>query len=214
MSKIGIVGSGNVAQELARAFLLTGHDVKLSARLPDKKKELPDSEILNKLQITTFQDVLAFGDLIVVAIEGLAIESVFEKIDPEIVRDKIIIDVTNPLIIVDKNIRFGRATGESNGKLIQAMLPLSRVVKTLNTVNAHDMFRPDFVEGKASMLICGDDIPAKQEVGVILQSFGWQDIIDIGGIEYSFETESYVALWVRVAKTVGSFHLANKFLRG
>ena len=214
MSKIGIVGSGNVAQELARAFLLTGHDVKLSARLPDKKKEMETNEILQRLQIVSFKEVLEFGDIVVVAVEGLAIESVFEKTDPEVVRNKIIIDVTNPLIIVDKNIRFGRATGESNGKLIQAMLPLSRVVKTLNTVNAHDMYKPDFVEGKASMLMCGDDLAAKQEVGVILESFGWQDIIDIGGIEYSFETESYVALWVRVAKTVGSFHLANKFLRG
>ena len=214
MSNIGIVGSGHVAQALASAFLKEGHEVKLSARLPERKKSQATGGVLEKLDIVSFAQVIRYAEIIVVAVEGLAIEAIFEEIDLETVQGKVILDVTNPLIIVDKNIRFGRATGDSNGKLLQAMLPSARVVKALNTVNAHDMYRPAFEEGEASMLMCGDDEGAKVEVGKILTSFGWRDIIDIGGIEYSFEMESYVALWVRVAKEVNSFHLAMRFLRG
>ena len=213
MSKIGIVGSGHVAQALAGAFLKEGHEVKLSARLPERKKSQATEGILEKQDVVTFAQAVRWAEIVVAAVEGLAIESIFEDIDLDTIKGKVVLDVTNPLIIVDKNIRFGRATGDSNGKLLQAMLPEARVVKALNTVNAHDMYKPVFAEGEASMLMCGDSEEAKIEVGKILTSFGWRDIIDIGGIEYSFEMESYVALWVRVAKEVNSFHLATRFLR-
>lgn len=213
MSKIGIIGSGHVAQALAKGFLLTGNEVILSSRRPDIKKSNADTEILKQLDIVSFEEVLKYGDIIVVAVEGLAIEGIFESIDQMLVDDKIVIDITNPLIIVDKNIRFGRATGESNGMILQAMLPNAHVVKAFNTVNAHDMYLPKFENGIPSMMMCGNSEKAKEEVKDILRTFGWDDIIDIGGIEYSYETESYVSLWVAVAKHVDSFHLAMQFLR-
>jgi 8-hydroxy-5-deazaflavin:NADPH oxidoreductase len=212
-TNIGIIGSGNVARAIALGFKNRGYEVKLSARNPVSKKTQLEDENHTLFEIVSFEEVLDFGEILVIAVEGLAIEEIFMKINPSLTKGKIIIDVTNPLVIVDKNIRFGRATGDSNGKLIQAMLPGSRVVKALNTVNAHDMYKPEFNEGVASMLICGDDLSAKARVTKILQEFGWVDIVDIGGVEYSFEMESYVALWVKVAKVVGSFHLSMKFLK-
>lgn len=212
MSKVGIVGSGRVAQTIARGLRQEGYEVCVSARLPERKK-LAAEGFLAQVEIVTFAEALRYGEIIVVAVEGLALESIFGELDSDLVKDKVVVDVTNPLVIVDKNIRFGRATGESNGKLLQALLPSAHVVKALNTVNAHDMYKPSFEDGEASMVMCGDDAGAKIKVGQILTAFGWRDIIDIGGIEYSFELESYVALWIRVAKELNSFHLATKFLR-
>lgn len=213
MTKIGIVGSGHVACSLAVGLLQAGYEVALSSRDPNGKKNSDEHEAYKMLDIKTYTGVIDFGEIILVAVEGLAIETIFEKVDAQVMEGKIIIDVTNPLVIVDKNIRFGRATGDSNGKLLQAMFPKSKVVKTLNIVNAHDMVKPNFEEGEPTMLMCGDDTQSKKVVIMILERLGWKDIIDIGGIEFSSEIENYVSLWVRVAKEVGSFHLAMRFLR-
>lgn len=213
MTKIGIVGSGHVACSLAVGLLQAGYEVALSSRNPKNRASSNEHEVYKTVDILRYEEVVDYGEIILVAVEGLAIESIFEKIKEKQVEGKVIIDVTNPLVIVDKNIRFGRATGDSNGKLLQAMFPKAKVVKTLNIVNAHDMVNPNFEEGEPTMLICGDDSPSKKVVIMILERFGWKDIIDVGGIEFSSEIESYVSLWVRVAKETGSFHLAMKFLR-
>jgi predicted dinucleotide-binding enzyme len=49
------------------------------------------------------------------------------------------------------------------------------------------------------MFVCGDDAGAKATVTSLLKDwFGWQDVLDLGGIAMSRGTEMYLPLWVRL----------------
>jgi predicted dinucleotide-binding enzyme len=46
-----------------------------------------------------------------------------------------------------------------------------------------------------------------------LKEFGWDEPIDIGGIDGARWLEAYTALWVRLAVKLGSWTIAARILR-
>jgi hypothetical protein len=112
-----------------------------------------------------------------------------------------LIDISNPL-------DFSRGmppslsvvNTDSLGEQIQRALPKTKVVKTLNTVNAFLMVEPNLVAGgDHTMVLCGNDAGAKAEVTKLLkQGFGWKDVIDLGDITNARGSEMWLALWVRL----------------
>jgi predicted dinucleotide-binding enzyme len=52
----------------------------------------------------------------------------------------------------------------------------------LNTVGNALMINPEFIGGKPSMFICGNDQNAKQTVSTIVEQFGWE-VEDMGSAE-------------------------------
>ena len=68
--RIGIIGSGDVAQSLATGFLKHGHDVMLGTRhvekLADWRTENP------KAGVGSFADAAASADVVVLAVKGTA----------------------------------------------------------------------------------------------------------------------------------------------
>jgi predicted dinucleotide-binding enzyme len=120
---------------------------------------------------------------------------------------KIVIDVTNPL--APGSVEPGSSAGET----VQRWLPESKVVKSFNIVNNQDMVEPSYPSGTPTMLIAGDDDSAKSTVTALLHSFGWEDVIDLGGIDTARLTEGLVALWVRTGQRVGTWRLAFSVLR-
>src|ERR671920_1909909 len=97
---------------------------------------------------------------------------------------KILIDIANPLdfskgmpptLLVSNT--------DSLGEQIQRRFPEAKVVKTLHTMNAYLMVDPAQLAGTDhTVFVSGDDVEAKQAVTVLLESFGWADIIDLGDI--------------------------------
>ena len=84
------------------------------------------------------------------------------------------------------------------GEAIQKAFPDVRVVKTLNSVSAHLMVDPASLGQCHSVFIAGNDADAKAEVIGLLQSFGWQDIIDLGDIGATRAMEQLIPLWMRL----------------
>jgi predicted dinucleotide-binding enzyme len=84
------------------------------------------------------------------------------------------------------------------GEQIQRRFFAARVVKALNTLNAFLMVDPgQLAGGDHSVFVAGNDADAKTTVIALLESFGWSDVIDLGGIATARGSELHVALWVR-----------------
>ena len=68
--KIGIIGSGVVAQTLGAGFLKHGHEVELGTRDPAKLKEWGARH--TGARVGSFADAAKFGEVVVLAVGGMA----------------------------------------------------------------------------------------------------------------------------------------------
>ena len=72
-------------------------------------------------------------------------------------------------------------------------------MKTLNTVNCNVMVNPSLVPGEHDVFVSGNDADAKAKVKDILMNwFGWKNVVDLGDITGARSMEMYVILWVRM----------------
>jgi hypothetical protein len=105
---------------------------------------------------------------------------------------------------------------DSLAELIQREFPLTKVVKSLNTMNAFLMVNPDLVPGDHNVLVSGNDADAKSLIKELLESIGWKqkNIIDLGDIRSARATEQLLPIWVQLMIVFGSpefnFHIVRK----
>lgn len=213
--KVGILGSGHVGQTLAAGFAVNGHDVMMGTGHPGKpelKRWLRTTD--GTVGLGTFAEATAHGDVVVLACAGSAAMDVIDAAGDGSFDGKVLIDVTNPLEF-NGGAMPGLFVGltDSLGERVQRRLPKAKVVKALNTMNASTMTRPKMFEGLADVLIAGDDAAAKRAVGRLLREFGFDEPIDLGGIEAARWMEAWVPLWMRIADHLGNWKVALRVLR-
>lgn len=68
--KIGVLGSGDVAQTLAKGFIKHGHQTMIGTR--DKIKLADWLKANPAAQVGSFSDTAAFGEAVVLAVKGSA----------------------------------------------------------------------------------------------------------------------------------------------
>lgn len=197
--KVGILGSGDVGQALATGFADLGNEVKIGTRNAnnEKLKAWLEKTGGKKISVGTFEETARFGDLVVIAVLGEAVEQVLKLAGPSSFYSKTVIDVTNPLDFsagMPPKLLYGFDT--SGGEKIQAAIPRANVVKTLNIIGNAGMVNPKFKQGEPDMLLCGNNDAAKRQVEQVLRDFGWKNITDLGGIERSRVMEPLCLLWV------------------
>lgn len=210
--KVGILGSGDVAQTLGRGFASHGNSVKLGSRTPESEKlKVWRKEVQGETSTGTFAETASYGDILVFATLGSAVDDVISMAGPKNFAGKLVIDATNALDF-SKGMPPGLFTGlaDSLGEKIQRKLPQAKVVKCFNTVPNSRMINPG--DKTAEMLICGNDSEAKRQVVLILKQFGWGGAIDIGGIGEAKWLEALVPLWVRTAVSLNSWNAMFKVL--
>lgn len=211
--KVGILGTGDVAQSLGRGFITLGHEVRMGSRSAANEKAVAWVKGSGTQASTgTLADAASFGDLVVLATLGVAIESALGSAGPANLRQKIVIDTTNPLDFTTMPPKLAVAGNDSAGEQVQRLLPGSHVVKAFNTVGHAHMFRPSFPGGPPDMFICGNRPDAKAKVGEILRDFGW-GVADIGGIESSRYLEPMCLVWVLYGALSNRWDHAFKLLK-
>lgn len=99
--------------------------------------------------------------------------------------------------------------GETN----QALMPDVKVVKTLNFICSHLMVNPQQLPDAVTGFYCGNDTEAKVEVARLLTDFGWQDMMDLGGISMARYTEMLGAFWPAVYNGIGHMNWGFKLVR-
>lgn len=195
--KIGIIGSGDVGRALAEGLASAGHKVMIGTR-NTKRKELKSWHKKNdkNRSLGSTTDAANFGDIAILAIAWHATEDVLSQIRPELA-GKVVIDVTNPITYNDDEApELSVGYSMSGGEIVQQSLPDSHVVKSLNIINHKNMVKPKFKTGRPTMFICGNNQSAKIHTSEMLTDLGWEDIVDIGGIEKSRLLEPLCLLWI------------------
>jgi predicted dinucleotide-binding enzyme len=195
--KVGIMGTGEVGQTLASAFLALGHEVLMGAReAGNEKAEAWVAQAGTAACEGSFADAARFGEVVVLATLGTAAVEAIEMAGPENLAGTILLDATNPLEFpAGAPPRLAIAGHDSGGERVQAAAPAALVVKCFNTVGSSLMFRPEIADGPPDMFICGNDATAKERVAALLADFGW-GAVDIGGIESSRYLEAMCLVWL------------------
>ena len=193
--KIGILGSGTVAQTLASGFHKHGHEVKAGSRTPAK---LADWAAKNPgISTGTFAEAASFGDLLVLAVKGNAASHALTLAGAENLAGKTIIDTTNPIADappVNGVLQFFTGPNQSLMEDLQHEFAEAHFVKAFNSVGAPAMVNPQFKAGKPTMFICGNSDPAKAQVTAILDKFDWETA-DMGAAEAARAIEPLCMLW-------------------
>ncbi|MBL7959975.1 NAD(P)-binding domain-containing protein [bacterium] len=212
--KIGVLGSGQVAQVLAGGFIKHGHDVMLGSREPSKLKDW-QAKAGNQGSTGSFEATAKFGELIVLAVKGSAAEAVLKSTGLDNLKNKTVIDVTNPISDeppVNGVLKFFTGPNDSLLERLQKFAPDAHFVKAFSCVGNSLMVNPKMAEGAPTMFICGNNDEAKKKVTAVLQQFGWE-WADMGKAEAARAIEPLCMLWCIPGFVNNSWMHAFKLLK-
>jgi predicted dinucleotide-binding enzyme len=209
--KIGIIGSGTVAQTLGAGLLEDKHEVMLGTGSPQKLEEFrskhPDAKV------GSFDETAAFGELVVLAVKGDAAEAIIQGVASKL-SGKPVADTTNPLDgkpPVDGVLSYFTGPNESLLERLKKAAPDAHWVKCWNSVGAPGMVRPKLAGGPPTMFICGDD-KGKATVKPLLVAFGWESA-DMGPVAAARAIEPLCVLWCILGFRENSWTHAFKLLK-
>lgn len=205
--QIGVLGSGVTGQTIGSKLVQLGHEVMLGSRDEANPPAVAWSkeEGGQHAMYGTFRNAASFGEIIFNCTLGSASLDALEQAGAENLKGKVLIDTSNPLDRTTDMWTLTVCNDDSLGEQIQRAFPETKVIKTLNTVNANVMVDPAKLLERTHVFVSGDDIEAKAVVVRILRDwFGWNEIIDLGGIETSRGVEMYVLLWHNLRNAISS----------
>jgi predicted dinucleotide-binding enzyme len=196
MSKrIGVLGSGQVAQTLAAGLRKKGHDVRIGSRSPEKLAEWVATQ--DGIRAGTFAEVAAHGEVLVLAVLGRAAEEAMRLAGTDNTAGKVVMDTCNPISEEPPQngvLRYFTNANESLMERLQAASPKAHFVKAFNSVGAGFMVEPKFPGGTPTMFICGNNAEAKHTVSGIINELGWAPE-DFGLVESARPIEALCQLW-------------------
>jgi hypothetical protein len=212
--KIAVLGTGDVGRRIGSKLVAAGHDVMIGSRTADNDKAVAwAKEAGSRASHGTFADAAASAELVFNCTNGSASLAVLEAAGAKNLAGKILVDVSNPLDFSGGfPPKLSVCNSDSLGERIQAALPDTKVVKTLNTMANTIMVDPQSVGGgEHDVFVSGNDAGAKASVTALLQrDFGWKRVIDLGDITTARGTEAWLLLWTRLYGALGTaeFNLA------
>jgi len=210
---MGVLGSGMAAQAISARLAELGHDVVIGTPEADKLRGWQSSN--QRVLIGSFAETAAHGEMVFNATNGTESLNALSMAGDENLTDKILVDVSNPLDFTNgfppSLTVFGK---DSLAEQIQRAFPMTKVVKTLNTVTARVMTHPlEVADGDHHVFISGNDVDAKEQVIDLLRSFGWINIFDLGDLSTARGTEAYLLLWVRLYGTMNTSMINIKIIK-
>lgn len=202
--KIGVLGTGVTGQTIASKLVELGHDVMMGSREEANPKAVAwAKEEGHNALYGTFMNAAAFGEIVFNCTLGPASLDALRMAGADNLRGKILIDTSNPLNKSTDPWTLTVCNTDSLGEQIQRIFPDTKVVKTLNTVNANVMVEPLKLIERTQVFVSGNDIEAKAIVVRILREwFGWKEILDLGDITTSRAVEMFLPLWQSLRKVI------------
>lgn len=208
---IGVIGSGDVAKQLASGYHKLGFKVLIGSRDPKKLQEWCVQYA--GIEAGTFVEVAEKSGLLILAVKGDAAEAAMALLPASAIANKVIIDTTNPITSdapVNGVLQYFTQTNESLMERLQQAFPQVRFVKAFNSVGNACMINPQ-CEVKPTMFICGNDADAKQTVTQLLDVAGWE-VADFGKVESARPIEYLCMLWCIPGFINGDWRHAFKLL--
>ena len=189
MTTIAVLGKGRVGGALADGLVRAGHQVAVGDSTPGSAAE-------------------AIGSAAQIVINATPGEDALERLSAlrEPLRGKILIDVSNATLPGPEGLPAELMyPGSSVAEQLQAALPDTHVVKTLNTMLYSVMAAPGSLSQPPTVFVSGEDPQAKQVVRALLGDLGWQpeQVMDLGGVQTARATEAVILLVPHVIRAGG-----------
>ncbi|MCX5015129.1 NAD(P)-binding domain-containing protein [Streptomyces sp. NBC_00555] len=204
MTNIGILGAGRVGTNLAGKLSAAGHHVTLGSRNP----EGTTARTAGPAPRITFADLRTTArttDIVINATPGDSSLDRLTDLRTELA-GKILVDVSNATRDAADGLPGDLCyPGSSLAEKLQAALPETHVVKTLNTMLFMVMTAPETLAIAPTAYLSGDDEHAKRTVTGLLGDLGWQPerIEDLGDITTARATEAMVLVVPHILRRHG-----------
>ena len=187
MTTVGFIGSGRIAEAVARLSVAAGHRVVLSD--PHGSETLKDltAELGPLASAATAEQAAVAGDIVIVRIPLGAYPSV--PVKP--LGGKVVVDACNYDPQRDGHIADLEAGRVTSSGLLQHYLSQSQVVKVFSNILARHLrllARPHGAADRSALPIASDDDQAKATVTAFLDSIGY-DAVDAGPLAESWRQE-------------------------
>jgi len=205
VNKVGIIaGSGQVGKAVAVGLNKAGYEVLIGTRDANNEKVQAFLKENPTIHAGSNAEAAKFGDVLLISSGWEGVHESIKQAGPENLKGKVLLDITNPITMVNGRIEI--LPGVNGGKTIQGWAPESHVVKFLNSVGlANFCFPYSKNEIKPVTFIAGNDATAKTTTTKILNSLGWEHVIDAGSIEAATYVEALCPLWVNASFTHPEF---------
>jgi predicted dinucleotide-binding enzyme len=179
--KIGIIGTGNMGRTLGKLWAGTGHEVLFGSRDPRKAEATATTA---SARFGDMDAAAAFGDVLLYTARGVAPAQLLRE--PSALRGKIVIDCNNSDADPERAGEFLPAPVPSYAEQLAALAPEARVVQAFNTVphRVLELSRERIEQHRLSVLVCSDDVPARQLVLRLAADLGFVGV-DCGELRRS-----------------------------
>ena len=191
--KIGILGSGDVGQTLAKGLVAIGHSVVVGSREGNK---LAAFSVDTGIAERTFKAVIETSEVLFLCVKGAVAEALVTELRTALA-GKVVVDATNPIAgeAAGGILRYFTGPNDSLLQRLQKAAPEAKFVKAFNSCGAAVMVQPKLSSGvKPTMFICGDDPKAKALTTTLCGELGW-NTEDVGGAEAGNAVEALCQLW-------------------
>jgi NADPH-dependent F420 reductase len=201
--KIAVIGTGEMGCALARAWSRAGHEVWLGSRDPARGARIAAS-LASPDQTVRGSGILEAASCCPVVALAVPWPGVSDTIAAaaDALRDKVLVDCTNPLVGARKPLAVGRTT--SGAEEIAGLAPAVNVVKAFNAIAAHVVAAGETVFGgtPATILFCGDDLSAKLTAACLIEDCGLR-AWDAGDLKIARYLEPLAALTLLLDRAQG-----------
>ncbi|MFF7074902.1 NADPH-dependent F420 reductase [Streptomyces pseudovenezuelae] len=190
--RIGVLGTGNMADALATHWVRSGHDVAVGGRDMHKAERLA-TRLGSSAKPASLRAAAEFGEVVLSALPFGTGTSVVRELQA-VLDGKVLIDCSNP---VGPGFRLLTQSGLSVAQQLAAAAPGSHVVKAFNLCH-EDVWRmsPPIFDGRRLVVpVCGDDETALALVHQLVRNVGCEPVAG-GSLERAGLLEATAALFI------------------
>lgn len=191
---IGIIGSGALGSNIARALAKKGISATISnSRGPASLAALV-AELGPSIKAGTVEEA-ASADIVFAAVRWSDAESIMSRLPAW--NGRIVVDGTNPVEFLDPNspdandpsnplaaygIKAIDLGNKHSSQVFSQFVPDARVVKAFNHLDVNVLSEPEVAGGKRVLFYSGDDSAAKADVRKIIEDAGFAPV-DLGSLD-------------------------------
>ncbi|RCG15731.1 NADP oxidoreductase [Streptomyces diacarni] len=195
--RIGVLGTGGMADALATHWVRAGHQVTIGGRDVRKAERLATRIGGGGVKPAGLRAAAEFGEVVLAALPfGVGADVAGDL--RAVLEGKVLLDCSNP---VGSGFRLLTEGGRSAAQRLAAAAPEAQVVKAFNLCH-EDVWRmrPPVFDGRPlAVPVCGDEETAVERVRVLVRDAGCTPVAG-GGLERAGLLEAtaalFIALWV------------------
>ena len=191
--RIGILGTGTMALALGKSLLAAGHFVAFGSRQPESKNDFHDTAG-NDSRIYGHQAAIDAGEIVIITLPYKEVAATVRKFADSL-RNKIVIDITNPFAAQPNN-------GESGAQVTASIIGEgARVIAAFKTNFAATFENPVGTSGEPREVhYAGDEEEAMKAVKELIQGIGFKPV-DCGTLAQAVALDHMVPLMIRLDAT-------------